>query len=246
MGNKNVKNDTSAFTCMRLVQDGLSYTKEVSYLETISGSVETSDLAIRLKQLYNDFEADYVVVDTMGAGIGVFDALCKTLYDEERDEEYEPWASMNDEAMNERFVTRGKEVIYSVKASASFNNDIAVALRSALEKGKIALPINDIVKRDKLIAEGGFKILPREEQQRKISTYFQASVLQSELVSLEYEIRAANIVIKEVGTATKDRYSSLAYLNWYANELERRLKEEESTDWSDFMFISGGMEEWRS
>ncbi|MBO1087256.1 terminase [Enterococcus mundtii] len=242
-GNKKVKNDSSAFTCMRLLQEGEQYRKEVVYLESITNSIESSDLAIRLKQLYFDFEADYVIVDTAGQGIGVFDALCKTLYDEERDEEYEPWMSMNDEAMNERIKAKGKPIIYSVKASASFNNDIAIQLRSALEKQRLVLPISDIVKREQLVADGGFLRMQPDEKQRNLAVYQAASALQSELVALEYTILGGgNIAIKEVGSATKDRYSSLAYCNWYANELEIELKSDEDTEWGDYFFISGGLE----
>lgn len=239
-GNKNVKNDTSAFTLMRLVQEGESYRRDVVYLESINRSIETSDLAVRLKQLYEDFEADYVVVDTMGQGIGVFDALCKILYDEDRDIEYEPWSAINDEAMNERFKTKGKPVIFSVKGTAEINNDIAVGLKSALEKGKIKLPVSDITKREDLVGEGGFLKLSKEEQQRQLYAYQQASALASELVALEYKVVSGNIRIVEVGTATKDRYSSLAYANHRASEFEKALREEnEETDYEDFIFISG-------
>lgn len=241
-GNKNVKNDTSAFTVMRLVQEGDTYRRDVVYLESINRSIETSDLAVRLKQLYDDFEADYVVVDTAGQGIGVFDALCKILPDEERDIEYEPWSAINDEAMNERFKTKGKPVIYSLKGTSELNNDIAVGLKGAFEKGKIKLPVNDIVKREDLVASGGFLKTSLENQQRQLYSFQQASALASELVALEYKIVSGNIKITEVGTATKDRYSSLAYANYIASEFEKTLREEnEPTDFEDYIFVSS----WR-
>lgn len=242
MGNKNVKNDSSAFTCMRLIRDGDRYQRQVVYLENITESIESSRLAIRLKQLYNDFEADYVVVDTMGQGIGVFDALAGLLYDEDRDEDYEPWISMNDESMNERIKAKGKPIIYSMKANAALNNDFAIQLKSALEKRYIDLPINDIVRREELIAEGGFLKLSPEEKQRSLSVYQATSALQSELVALEYEIQGGNIKIKEVGSATKDRYSSISYCNWYAGQLEVELRNDGETDWGAYFFMSGGRE----
>lgn len=241
-GNKNVKNDSSSFTCMRLIRDGDRYQRQVVYLESITESIETSSLAIRLKQLYKDFEADYVIVDTNGAGIGVFDALAGHLYDEERDEEYEPWISMNYESMNERIKIKGKPIIYSMKASASLNNDFAIQLKSALEKKTIELPINDIVKREELVSEGGFLKLTPQEKQRALSVYQAASALQSELVALEYEIQAGNIKIKEVGGATKDRYSSISYCNWYAGQLEIELRNDGETDWDDYFLMTGGRE----
>lgn len=237
---RKAKNDSSAFTCMRLLQEGETYRKEVVYLESITDSIESKKLAIRLKQLYYDFEADYVVVDTAGQGIGVFDALAGTLYDEDRDEEYEPWISINDESMNERIKARGKPIIYSIKANLKFNNDIAILLRSSIEKGKLLLPIDEIVKREQLILDGGFLSLSPDEQHQKLKTYQAATALQHELVALEHEVVAGgNIKMKEVGTATKDRYSSIAYCNWYANELEIQLKKTDKNNWDDYFFMSG-------
>ena len=238
---RKAKNDSSAFTCMRLKQDGESYIREVVYMESITDSIESKALAIRLKQLYYDFEADYVVVDTMGQGIGVFDALAGILYDEERDEEYEPWISMNDESMNERIKAKGKPIIYSFKANQKLNNDIAIQLRASIEKGRLLLPIDEIIKREQLVADGGFLKLSPEEKQRELKVFLTTTALQHELVALEHEIVGGNIKMKEVGTATKDRYSSIAYCNWYANELEVQLKSDEETDWDDFFFVSGGL-----
>ena len=239
MGNKNVKNDTSAFTCMRLVRDGDSYRRDILYLENIQHSVSTEELAIRLKQLYYDFEADYVVLDTMGVGAGVFDSLTTIIFDEERDIDYPAWSAINDDDMNERVKAKGIPVIYSVKGNSKFNNDIATSLKVSLEKREIRLPINDIEKREELVAKGGFLKKSAETQQRELYSFLQASALANELVSLEYFIRSGNIVIKEVGTATKDRYSSLAYCNYIADELENELKEEnKDNSYEDYIFIS--------
>lgn len=238
-GNKNVKNDSSAFSCIRLVQEGTNYRRDVLYLESIMKSVATEELAIRLKQLYHDFEADYVVVDTNGVGAGVFDSLASITYDEDRDIEYPAWSAINDEDMNERVKAKGIPVIYSIKGNAKLNSDVAVELRTALEKGKMRLLINDIEKRESLVSDGGFIKLSLEEQQRQLYSFQQTSALANELVSLEYVIRSANISIQEVGTATKDRYSSLGYGNYFANKLEKELKDDKMEDmYEDLFFIS--------
>lgn len=242
MGNKNVKNDSSAFTCMRLVRDGAKYRRDILYLESINRSINVDDLAIRMKQLFYDFESDYAVVDTMGNGIGVFDSLCKILYDEERNVEYPAWSanhySTNMEEMNERNKTTGLPFIVSYKASAEFNHECAVGLMTALQNRKIRLPINDIEQREYLIDKGNFLSKSVEAQQRELHSFQQASALSNELVTLEYEVRGY-IRIKEVGNATKDRYSSLAYGNYLANVLERELIDTDSDDlYEDMFFIS--------
>lgn len=238
-GSKTVKNDSSAFTCMRLVQDKDEYRRDVLYLESVKESISASDLGIRTKQLYNDFEADYVVIDTNGVGTAVLEAVCSILYDEERDVEYPAWSTLNNEDENERLKTRGIPVVVAYKADARFNNDIAIGLKTALENKKIRLPITDIEQREFLVDKGGFLKKTIEEQQRQLHTFQQSSALSNELVSLEYTIRSGNIVIQEVGTTTKDRYSSLAYGNHFANELEKELRETDDIDgYEDFIFIS--------
>lgn len=239
-GNKQVKNDTSAFTLMRLHPSGDGYTRDILYLESISRNITTKDLAIRLKQLYYDFEADYVVMDANGNGLGVFDELCDILYDKDRDMEYPPWASINSEEANNRTGSKGTKVIYSVKATADFNNMIAVSLKANIENGKLRLPISDIEKREELVNEGGFVKKTPEEQMRLMYPYLQATALVTELVNLEYDVRQSGVRIKEVGKATKDRYSSLAYGNYYANEMEKELKSDGPDDLLGFLFISNG------
>lgn len=235
-GNKLVRNDTSAFTLMRLIRDGDEYKRQVVYLESIRDSIATADLAIRLKELYYDFEADYVVMDANGNGLGVFDACATVLTDKERDVEYPAWSCINDDETNDRTKTKGIKCVYTVKASAAFNHEIAVSLKTVIENGKLRLPINDIQKREELQADPKYRKLPPEEQVRILYPYVQTTALVNELVNLEYVVRSGMIKIYEVGTTTKDRYSSIAYCNYYANELEKDLKEQ-SGDFLDYFRI---------
>ncbi|PWT37693.1 terminase [Limosilactobacillus reuteri] len=234
-GNKLVKNDTSAFTLMRLIRQKDEYQRQVVYLESIQKSISSEDLAIRLKQLYYDFEADYVVMDANGNGLGVFDACTTVLTDKERDVEYPPWACINDDETNDRTKTKGMRVVYTVKASAAFNHEIAVSLKSVIENGKLRLPMNDIQKREELQEDATYRKLSPEDQVRRLYPYIQATALVNELVNLEYTVRAGLIKIYEVGTTTKDRYSSIAYCNYYANELEKSLREEDGDTLEYFM-----------
>lgn len=235
-GNKSVKNDTSAFTLMRLIRDGDEYKRQVVYLESIQDSISSQDLAIRLKELYYDFEADYVVMDANGNGLGVFDACSTVLTDKERGIEYPAWSCINDDETNDRTKTKGLKCVYTVKASAPFNHEIAVSLKAVIENGKLQLPVNDIEKREELQSNKNYRSLSAEGKIRVLYPYVQATALVNELVNLEYTVRSGMIKIQEVGTTTKDRYSSIAYCNYYANELEKELKSENSNSLDYFMF----------
>lgn len=235
-GNKHVTNDTSAFTLMRLIRNGNEYKRQVVYLESIQDSISSQDLAIRLKELYYDFEADYVVMDANGNGLGVFDACSTILTDTKRGIEYPAWSCINDEETNNRTKTKGEKIVFTVKASQAFNHEIAVSLKAVIENGKLQLPINDIEKREELQADKEYRALSAEDKIRELYPYVQATALVNELVNLEYVVRNGMIKIQEVGTTTKDRYSSIAYCNYYANELEKELKEEDSNLLDYFMF----------
>lgn len=221
--NKSVKNDTTAFTLMRLLPEGDEYRRDVVYMESLAGQHSESQ-AIRLKQLYYDFEGDYVSMDTMGNGIAVFDSCTKILYDKARDVEYPAWTVINDEAMDERKMDKNAiPLIYSIKANAEINHKVATGLRSAFEKKKIRLLINDIEAKEDLIESKGYLKKSEEEKVYLLKPYVQATALTNELVNLIYRVVSGNIKIEEVGTTTKDRYSSIGYGNYVATLLEQDI-----------------------
>ena len=53
------------------------------------------------------------------------------------------------------------------------------------------------------------------------------------MVNLQYEINGANIKISEKANARKDRYSALAYGNYFATELERNITKKRQSKKAD-------------
>jgi hypothetical protein len=78
------KNDNSIFTCMRLIPNGDHYLKHVVYIESVNG-MHSEIQAIKLKRLFMDFKADYVIIDCQGNGMAIFDSCAKLQYDSETD-----------------------------------------------------------------------------------------------------------------------------------------------------------------
>jgi len=62
------QNDISVITCMRLIPNGDSFLRKVVYIETIDGG-HSEDQAIRIRQIFEDFQASYVALDCGGNGI---------------------------------------------------------------------------------------------------------------------------------------------------------------------------------
>lgn len=238
---KGAKNDNTIFSLIRLIPNGASYQRQLVYMEHANG--QHSELqAIRLKQLYEDFEADKVVLDAQGAGMAVYDSCVKILYDKDRDKEYPAWTCFNDEKMAERCLSPDAEpVIYSMKVTqASLNHEIATSLREDLKKGKIKLLSQEIDAREHLNKQAWFKKLSEYDKMRFLMPYQQTTVLVNEMINLEYQVSDAGFIkVMEKGSARKDRYSSFAYANYLAKVLEQDLlKVTRKSNLGNYMFYN--------
>lgn len=60
------KNDASAISLLQILPaSGAQYMRNMTYMETLEGG-HGQDQAIRVRQLYDDLDADYVAIDTNG------------------------------------------------------------------------------------------------------------------------------------------------------------------------------------
>ncbi|MFC8151876.1 terminase large subunit domain-containing protein [Bacillus paralicheniformis] len=213
-------NDNTVITCLRLLPNGDTYQRKIPYIETIEGK-HTDDQAIRIKQLFEDFQASYVALDAHGNGMSIYDALAKVNYDEERDVEYDAWCSYNDEEMKKRAKTPNPlPVVFTIKSNGKLNHEIATSLRVNLQSSNIELLISEIEGSDFLSDKKHYQKASIEEKALMKTPYIQTTMLVNELVNLEHEIVGGYVRIKEKSGKRKDRYSSLAYGNYLAKLLE--------------------------
>ena len=226
MGSTTNNNDASVFSILKLVpsSDGKSYDKYVIYMESFEGGHSQSQ-AIQIRRLYEEFDCDYIVIDTMGLGLGVYDSLVTNLYDKERNVAYPAFSCINDTEMAKRCMEEdAPKVIYSIKASAQINNDMHVYTLDALKRGKLRLLIDENECKEVLLKYKGYEKLPVEEQVKFIQPYLQISLLAQEMVGLEKVDTNNNLIkLKEPSTKRKDRYSSIGYGVYVAKLLEKDL-----------------------
>ncbi len=216
-------NDNTIISLFRLIPSGDEYIRQVVYIESINGA-HSNDQALRIKQLFYDFNSDYIVLDCNGNGMSVYDQLAKPTFDKERDIEYPPFTSYNDEKMTIRASKSALPVIYSIKANGlQFNHDVAIGLKNDLTENKIKLLINDMEGKDFLMDKLDFSKKSPEEQARLLRPYIQTTIFINETVNLEYEVKNRFIRVFETGKNRKDRYSSVAYGNYFARILEKEL-----------------------
>ena len=182
--------------------------------------------ALKIRRLYEEFDCDYIVLDTQSFGLSIFDNLATNLYDKEFDREYEALNCINDDEMAKRcFVDNAPKVIYSIKADARLNNDMHVYVRDDFKRGKLRLLMNENECKEYLSSIKGYCDLPPEEQVNFQLPYVQTTFLINEMINLEKVDTENNLIkLKEPSTKRKDRYSSLGYAVYIAKELEAKLR----------------------
>jgi hypothetical protein len=232
------KNDATAITIGRLIPKKDGYDREIIYLETIEGS-HMGKQALRLKQLFHDYDCDTLILDKGGVGMGVYDFLAERTVDAERGTEYEPFSCMNHDELAKRCMyPNAPKVIYAIQGAQDLNSDIAMKFRDALKRGKIKLPVVENEAEDFLNSSKSFEKLPMDLKQRFRMPYLHTTLMINEIVNLEAEVLDnGRVKIKEKNGARKDRFSSISFLNYYCSELEIKQRKQKTNIDSSQLFM---------
>lgn len=227
MSSKKNKNDATAIFVLQLLPtDNGQYIRNIIYLDVFEGGHGKTQ-AIVIRRVFDDLECDFIVIDTNGVGITVYDNLVDDLIDDNTGKVYPALQCCNNKEMYERY--KGKDmyprkVIYSIKATASFNSQCAYSLRDCLSRGKMRLLESEQEFEHRMAINKYYKELSSEQKLEIKMPYIQTTLLINELVNLEYVAQGNDIKIKEQSDKRKDRYSALSYGNQIANDLELKLK----------------------
>ena len=245
-------NDLAVSSCIRLLPTHKGYRREIVYMESFSGKNSMSQ-GLRIKQLWWDFEADFIVLDVANIGVSVYEQLGMVTKDSERNEEYPAMTSMShpsldnvkyEELLNHTSALNALPIIYPISADAKLNSQIAVELRDKLQKKMVDFLVKDadaetyLLKNNKEFADS--KIEP-EIRAGFLQSYVQINLLVNECINLEMAIIGGNIKLETAtSTARKDRYSSLAYGNFFASLLDQDLLQEQDTgsDWEAILGVT--------
>lgn len=223
---KKKRNDAAAISINEVVQnDNTSYQSNFVYIDTFEG-LTTDELGLIVMRYFYYYKCTQLVLDCQGLGIGIFDFICKDRYDPETGDTYKAMTCCNNEEMAMRCkIKDANKVVWCVKADATFNNNICVALRNGIQNGKISFLISDQEAENALKAsiKSYPKLSPTDQNLLK-KPYVQTTMAEYELIKLDSEVKDGKIKVKEVSGMRKDRYSSLAYSYWCANQLELKLR----------------------
>lgn len=240
MSSKKNHNDATAIFVNQLVPTKAGrYCSNIVYTDSCEG-LRTDDQALMLRKLFDEFECDYMVLDTNGIGLGVADCLMRDIVDLEDGEVYPAISCCNNSEMASRCTVPGAEkVIYSIKASAAFNSDAAYLLREGFKSGRIRLLCTEYDAEEYLNDIKGYQSLSPAEKIKIQLPYINTTLLVDELTKLQHEESGGKVKVFEKSGMRKDRYSSLSYNYYVALQLENKISRRNNSgnDISDTFII---------
>lgn len=238
MSSKRNHNDATAIFINQMMPTKAGrYTSNIVYADASEG-LHTEDQALMIRRLYDEYQCDYIVLDTNGIGLGVFDCLVRDIVDSDSGEVYPALSCCNDKSMADRCSSpNADKVIFSIKASAQLNSDCAVLLREGFKSGKIRLLADDY-DADELLGEiKGYQQMNPAEKVRYKEPYIHTTLLINELINLRHDETGGKVRIFEKTGMRKDRYSSLSYNYYVALQLENKMVKRHSNSVNSDLFI---------
>lgn len=222
---KKIENDLTVIKCVRALQIGEKYERQEVYTETMQGT-DIDTQAIRIRQIMEDFDANWLVFDARTYGTNLVDSMAKVLYDEQRDIEYEPIKCFNIEALGDRCKNpNASPIMWGFIGSAQSNHDMHVAMLGSLSDKKYKMLISATVSKEEyLLDKKEYKTATQEQKVLYELPYVYSDLTLNEMINLNKEyVQGGKIKLVEPSNGLKDKYIASAMANMYIQELEMEL-----------------------
>lgn len=243
-------NDNTIIHVDRLVPTKDGYSHNIVYTESMHGK-NTLLQALRIKQIFTDFSANYIVQDCAGNGIGVYDSLTEVTVDNSRGVEYQALTSIKHPTITkyDDYAARTKSlnaipVIYPMVANENINSEMHFLVRDLMRRDMIKFLCGPNEGEEYLISTARYFDVKKDMPNLNffMKPYYQANEIQNEMTALR-PIFSGNLVkLVEPSQGRKDRYSALGYICWFTkNVLDPQIvKEVEHIDYRQQVVVAAG------
>lgn len=247
------KNDNTIIMCMSLHWKKNYFERHVDFIQNWEAS-DSIGAMHRVKELYWDYEADYVIHDQRAGGEVLFNNMSEEWEHPIRGNKWnshgfgiadkQDYQVVSEEKLKDlRSRTIDKSAIHCVIpfiGTSALNSVSWVELKKNLEYNRIKFLISMDEYEQELIDSGDYYALSPESLADKMLPYGQTDMLIQEAVNLKTEIRNDNVKLVEPRSGTKDRIVVLSYGNYIASLIENewnKQEQEEDYDLSDFQWV---------
>lgn len=242
------RDDNTIISVDRLIPTKKGYQHNIVYQETMRGKNSIVQ-ALRIKQIWYDFSANYIVLDANNAGTAIYDIMTEKTLDPLRGVEYPPMTSMYHKSIKlyDDYKQRTRSpmaipIIYPMWATEAINSDMAYMTRDALNTDLLKLMCNPTDGEDFLMEDARYFDVSKDLDSLSwfMQPYYQASETQTEFMNLRPIYFGNSVKLVEPSMGRKDRYSSVAYAVWFTRIVldPNIVKETREIKWEDTAFIT--------
>lgn len=224
-------------------QTGTTSTKHLVNIVSFE-QMHFSEQAVEIKLLYNRYKPEKVVIDGAGLGAGLVDELIKPQVDVRTNQYLNPWGVANDDkGYYKQFKTADTidNLLYIIKANASFNTEMYSNLQTQLTTGKLRFLIDERQAKMKMDASRAkkFKDMTEDEKANWIVPFTQTSLLKDQMVNLEEKHEGVNIILDRTNkNIRKDKVSAMGYGLWYIKvEIDDVAMRRQTMTWDQMLKI---------
>lgn len=239
-GNNNrEKNDNTVIKCMSLHWKKFRFERHLDYIETRPGG-DASSLVLRLKELFWDYQADYLVEDHRSGGEVIYDYLSMKTPHPERGGSWNDsgFTVVNDmtlhvvgqgkiDELRNRTVDKNAIPCIIPFIGTSETNSLAwQSLKKQLEVNNVKFLISAQEYQTYLEDNGEYFDMTAEEFAQAILPYIQTDEVIQECVNLSAEYKNGLVRLSEPRSSYKDRAVCLAYGNFIAEKLDNKYNKQ--------------------
>lgn len=229
------KNDHTVFMCMSLHWKKFRFERHLDYIETRPGG-GADKVVLRLKELFWDYQADYLVMDARSGGEAIFDFLSKetehpergSLWNpcgftvvQDRDIQVAPWGKI-EELANRTVDLNALPCIIPIVGTSEFNSLGWQSLKKNLETNNIKFLVSMQEAKDNLTDTGDYFNMTSDDFALAVAPYGQTDETIQECVNLSAEYRDGKVKLVEPRSGFKDRAVVLSYGNIISERLDNK------------------------
>jgi extradiol dioxygenase family protein len=230
------RNDNTVIGCYSAYPNGDNWSRMTDYMETHEGGHQ-KDVTRRIRELYWDYAADYIVMDLRNGGESFYDMLTEEFIHPElgadgwnthgftviNDDSIHMVSSQKLTELRERTVDPDAiPCIIPILAGAEFNSNMWIDLSQRLRNKEIKFLIDDLDFSQDLDGNKKTMFLDNEEKSELRYPYLETMLLINEAVNLTAEWRNGQLKLVNTNT-TKDKIVALAYGNYMATRLINKI-----------------------
>lgn len=217
-GNQNA--DTAVLIIKAIPRENGTFQKHIVNIVVFNGE-HFLEQSIKLKKLTFKYNAEQLICDANGLGIGLVDFLIKENVDENTGEIFPPFSVTNDDDYHQFKTDRSLPLLYNVKANASNASPIHVNCLSQINSGKVKFLVDEMSAKAKLLNSKKGKDMSLDEIARHLAPFITTSIMKEEMLNLQQKQEGKTIKLERINRRIgKDKFSSLEYGLWYLKQLE--------------------------